>query len=419
MKDFDFDGTDENGPQEFQQTRSLREEHLERKLQQRKARQEQQRKKLRRLAKAAVALALIAALVVVGAGWLGPVRLSPVSDAWRLAGRRGDGFPVDFSYSHARQAALVGNGLALLGPTHFDILNQSAYRSVEFAQPYPQPSIRAAAGRVVLFDRGSGKLTLFSRTGELLNMNLEAGIFNVDLNRDGALAVATRSETAAAEISVWDTSGQRRFRWACEREFPSALRLSNNGRSLAMCLIGTEQAGGYSRFVDFPLDATQPRTDLRIPGAWLYDTASITDGWLAVGDQAVYLIRHGAAQPQALSFEGRSLYRFSLQNNGYSAVLLEDWDNRALLRVYNRHGEEVLEQSFGQRPVGVAARGRSVYLHFDEAILRWQPRRGFRHSQPLPPGTQEVLVRGRTAYLLTVRQAEHMRVRWSATEQLP
>ena len=403
----------------FETTRSLREDIEERKLQQAKARREQQQKRLKRLAKAGATLAIIAALVVVGAGWLGPVRLAPVGDAWRLAGRRGAGFPVDFSYSHTRQAALAGNGIALLGPTQFDILNHSAYAGVAFPQPYPQPSIRAAAGRVVLFDRGSGQLTLFSRSGELYSMNLEAGIFSVDLNRHGALAVATRSNSAASEIFVWDTNGQRRFAWACEREYPSALRLSDNGRSLAMCLIGAEQAAVYSRFVYFPLDATQPRTDLRLPGVWLYDTASISGGWLAVGDQAVYLIPHGATQPQVLSYEGRALYRFALQNNSYSAVLLEDWDNRALLRVYDRNGDLALEQSFGQRPLGVSARGRAVYVHFDEVLLRWQPRWGFRQSQELPPGTQTALVHGRTAYLLTVRQVEQLRIRWTAVEYLP
>jgi len=418
MDDFDHIQQDEEAaPQErFRTTRSLRDEQELEALAQAKRRREKQRKNLKRLLHWGVILGVLAALAVVAHASLGPVRLSAISDAGRSVGRRGEGFPVDFSHSHTRQAALVGRNLALLGPTQFDILNSHAYRLVEFTQPYPQPSIRAANGRVVLFDRTLGMLTLFSQTGTLASMDLQRGIFNVDLGARGHLAVAVQSDAAAAEIFVFDPNQRQVFGFRCELELPSAVRLSDNGSSLAMCLIGTQQAGIYARFVDFQIGATEPRTDLRIDSTWLYDTAHVSGGWLAVGDQAVYLIHYGAAQPLTASYEGRALHQFYLQNNGYSAILLDDWDNRSLLRVYDRNGSLVLEQSFAQRPHGVTARGRAVYLHFDGIMLRWQQRGGFRQSQALPPGTQEVLVAGRQAYLLTVRQAEQMRLRWSAAD---
>jgi len=401
----------------FRETRSLRDEQQAQALRQAQAQREQQRKRVRRLLHAAVALGILAALVVIGQAALGPVRLSPVNDAARLVGRRGAGFPVEFSFSHAGQAALLGRNLALLGPTQLDIFSGTAYPGVAFAQPYPQPSIRAAGGRVALFDRSSGKLRLFSRTGELYSMDLGQDIFCVDLNQYGSLAVATKSDSAASEIFVWDASERRRFAWRCESEYPSALRLANNGRSLAMCLIGTEQAGVYARFVDFPLNARQPRTNLRIDGAWLYGAASIFGGWLAVGDQAAYRIRHGDTEPQVFSYEGRGLHSFDAQNNGYTAIVLEDWGNNALLRVYDRRGNLAFEQGFRKRPLDVVSRGGSVYLHFDDVILRWQRGTGFRQSQELSQGTQAVLVTGREAYLLTMRQVELIRIRWSVPEE--
>jgi len=400
---------------DFREIDSLREANERREQRLQKIRQEQSARRTKMLGRAIAAITALTVLVVLSLAVLGPVRLSPLSDTWRLIGRAGDGFPVGFSYSHTRQAAMVGGSVALLGPTQFDIINNRGYRSVTLAQPYPLPSLRAAGNRVVMFDRGSGNLTLFGRTRELYRLEFDHGIFVVDINARGDLAVATRSDRATSEIIVYDTNQTRQLHWLCEREHPSALRLSNNGRSLGMCLIGVEQANVYSRFVDFSLNADTPRTDLRIDGTWLYDTATITGGWLAVGDQAIYIIRHGAATAQTISYEGRGLIDFHLQNNHYSAILLEDWDGRVLLRIYDQQGSLAQEQSFTQRPTGVTAQGRAVYLHFDDVILRWQ-RGVFRQSQPLPPGTQQVLVRGRDAYLIGVRQVEHMRVRWSAME---
>jgi len=356
-------------------------------------------------------LVFIAAFVGVGLFALGSVRFSPLTDL-QLLGRQGKGFPVDFSYSHARQAMAVGNSIALLGPTQFDIVNQTGYRTVQFAQPYQMPALRAAGGRAVLFDRNLGSLTLFRRGGVLATHDMQQSIFTVDINRQGAIAVATRSDRAAGEIFVFNPRGRQQLHWLVEREHPVALRLSRNGRALAIVLAGTEQAGVYARFVDFPLNAQQPRTDITLPGVWLYDTATIAGGWLAVGNEAVYIIRHGANAAEELPFGGRTLLGFSLQNNGYSAVLLEDWDSQALLRVYNSRGTLAFEHGLDTRLHSIIAQGRSVYLHVDEVLLRWQPRGGFSQSQPLPVGTQSVVIAGREAYALSLRHVEHMRLRW-------
>jgi len=358
---------------------------------------------------------LVFAAVFVGMGLfaLGNVRLSSIADL-QLLGRQGDGFPVDFSFSHARQAVAVGNSIALLGPTQFDIVNTTGYRTVQFAQPYAAPALRAAGNRVVLFDRNLGNLTMFRRGGVLASHEMEQSIFTVDLNRQGSIAVATRSDRAVTEVFVFNPRGRQQLHWLVEREHPVALRLSENGRALAVCLAGTEQAGVYARFVDFPLHAQQPRTDIRLPGVWLYDAATIAGGWLAVGDRAVHVIRHGANVAEELSFGGRTLLGFSLQNNGYSAVLLEDWDNAAVLRVYNSRGTLALEHAFDQTPQSVTARGRAVFLHMDDVVLRWQPRSGFSQSQPLPAGTQSVVIAGREAYALSLQLVEHMRLRWES-----
>jgi len=402
---------------DFRETRSLRSEKQAEELRRAQAKRDAQRARLKKAVGWALTLGVAAALLVVGRAMLGPVRLSPLNDAFSLVGRRGEGFPIDFSYSHTRQAALLGQNLALLGPTRLDVVTRTGYPGLNFEQPYALPSVRAAGGRIALFDRGSGKLTLLSRSEQLYDKDLGRDIFALDLNKNGTVAAAAKSDGGACEIFAWDAREKECFAWRCEKEHPSALRLSDNGRSLGICLVGTEKAGVYARFVEFAFGAKEPRTDLRVNGAWLYGASAVSGGWLAVGDRAVYRIDSGGDNPQAFSYEGRALDRFDMENNGYCAVLLEDWDNRALLRLYDRRAALVLEQGFKQRPLEVSCRGGSVYLRFDNALLRWQKSTGFRQSQALPPGTQGAFVAGRDAYLLTVRQVELMRVKWGAPEE--
>ena len=400
---------------DFRETRSLRSEQDAEKRRQAKLKLERKRAQTRRLIRAAMALALAAAAIVVGQAMLGPVRLSPLTDAWRLTGRRGEGFPLDFGYSHTRQSARVGKSLALLGSTQLEIITSSGYESLSEEQPYTEPSICAAGGRVALFDRASGKLTLFSRTGELYKKDLFQPIYCVSLSKNGALAAATKSDGATCEVTAFDAKEKQRFAWRCEKEYPGALRLADDGRALGVCLIGTEQAGVYARFAAFSFGRQEPRTDLKIPGAWLYGASAAVGGWLAVGDQAVYFVRHGAKEPKPYSYEGRALDRFDMENDGYCAVLLADWENQSLVRVYDKHGRLALESGFRQKPLGLACEGGAVYLRFEHALLRWQKGVGLRQS-PLPQGAQEAVVAGRDAFVLTLREAELARLQWGPVE---
>ncbi|MDR0531566.1 MAG: hypothetical protein LBG83_05835 [Oscillospiraceae bacterium] len=398
----------------FRETRSLRNERREQEHKKEERAKKSERSKRYRLLKAAVALAVAAGVVVSAWAGLGAARLSGLTDAWRLLGRQGSGFPLDYGFANLRRAALIGPSLALLGPTSLEVHTASGYQALAFPQPYAAPGLKANSGRMVLFDRDSGKFTLLSRTGKLWDKNLEHDIFCVDLNRDGAVAVGTKAENAASEINVWDAKQNRRFAWRCDKERPSALRLT--GGSVGICMAGTRQAGVYARFLEFSFRQKQPRIDITIPDAWLLGAAQLSNGWIAVGDQAAYLIQRGAKQPQTLSYEGRALESFDIGDR-HTAVLLQDWDNRWLLRVYDRQGALALEQDFTRQPLGVQCGGSNVYLRFADTMLRWQRSTGFRQSQGLPQGTQEAFVAGRSAYLLTLRSVEWMRLRWSLPDE--
>jgi len=387
---------------EFRETGSLRRE------------KKNARKKQHRLLQAGAALAAVAGILITAFGYLGPLRFSGLQDAWRLTGRRGDGFPLQFSYASLQQAALVGNSLALLGPTALQVFTRGSYEAMDEPQPFHSPALRAQGGRLLLFDRGSGNLALLSKTAALHKHEMERDIFCVDLGKTGAFAVATKAENSACEIYAFDAKQNKRFAWRCEKEYPGALRLDAGGRALAMCLLGTEQAEIYTRFAEFAFDRKEPRIDLRLDGVWLYGAAEISGGWLAVGDQAVYIIKRDAAQPTKLSYEGRALGGYAADGT-VCAVWLRDWDNRALLRIYDKRGELLKEQRFQQQPYGMQCANGTVYLRFADHIIRWR-QGGFRQSTELPSGTQDAFVIGNQAYVLTLRNVELARLRWSAME---
>lgn len=402
---------------EFRETRSLRGERQDDKRQLEQRRQARRQAQLKRFVRWAAALGALAAAIVVGRAALGPVRLSPLTDLWNSMGRASEGFPLDFSFDHTRQAALAGQSIALLGPTQLEVVTRSGYKSLELNQPYSAPAMEVAGGRIALYDRSSGNLMLLSRSKLLYTKELSRDIYCVDINKRGDLAAATKSDTGSSEIYAWDTKEKQRFAWRCEKEYPSALQLAEHGRSLGMCLIGTAQAGVYSRFVDYPFNSDEPRTDLRIDGVWLYGAAPVSGGWLAVGDEAVYQIKNGAEAPVVYSYEGRALAHFDSDPGGYTAVLLVDWDNCGLLRVYDKRGNLALEQQFQRQPLEVSCQGNAIYLRFDDVLLRWRSSSGYYQSQPLTAGTQGAFVSGRDAYVLTVRHAEQLRLHWTAPEE--
>jgi hypothetical protein len=367
-------------------------------------------------------LTIAAGVVVVSWAALGPVGFSSLLDGLELVGRQGTGFPTEISYNSSIRGALLGQSFALLEPTQLKVFSGNGYESLRRTQTYAAPVLKAAGGRALLFSRESGNLSLLSRTRLLYEKTLPQALLCADLDAGGNVAAATRAATAASEVTVWDHKQRQRFAWQCANEYPTALRLNKN--QLALCMAGTAQAEVYARFVVFSFGKEAPLLDLLLDGAWLYGAAAQQKGWLAVGDQAVYWIAQNNADAKAVpfSYEGRALKRFDAENNGYCAVLLEDWENRTLLRVYNSAGLLVLEQRFrynsgAGQPLGLVCKGGTVYVCFENAALRWQKSSGFRQSQPLPKKTQQAFFAARgNAYFFTARSVEHMQLQWGPVE---
>ena len=401
----------------FRESRSLQKEKQRRDAVRADAREKRRQASLKRLARAAAVLAALAVVVVAGWAGLGPVRLSAVTDFLQTAGRRGQGYPMETGSGSVLQTGLAGGSLALLWPTVLEVHTPDAYRSLQMSQTYADPALHACGQRLVMFDRASGKLSLLSKTGLLHEKELPRALFCVGLNRRGDIAAACGTEGAASEITAWNTKEKQVFSWRCEKEYPSALQPSKNGSSIGMCLVGTEQAGRYARFVEYGYNDKVPRIDLRIQDASLYGAVQRGSRWLAVGDQAVYRIKAGEAQPEVYSYEGRALLAFSLDESGWCAVLLEDWDNRALLRIYNRAGTLEAKQEFARQPLELTCRGGSVYLRFDDTLLRWRRAAGFRQSDSLPAGVQDAFPAGGAAYALTVRSVERVRLQWRTADE--
>jgi hypothetical protein len=191
-----------------------------------------------------------------------------------------------------------------------------------------------------------------------------------------------------------------------------ALSLSSNGKRLAMCLIGTEKAGVYSRFVLYSVGKDKPSIDLRFQDAWLYRVSPIRGGWMVPGDQAIYLIRENGSY-ETLSFGGHSLIFSDAEENGLSAVLLQDWNkNGSLLRVYSNKGALLQEVALREQVSALRVEQGKVYLRLEDILLCRKPNGSFVQSQPLPTGSQEVFVRSNTIYALTVGSVEQLEAQW-------
>jgi hypothetical protein len=396
--------------------RTLAEEQAEIAAAREQKRVARRKRRLRRLLTWAVAASVAISAAVLTVIGLGEVRCSAVWDAVRLLGRVGDDFPVSGGAGAMRQADMLGGALVLLGAKTLDIYSKEAYHSLSFPQNYAAPAFRAAQGRVLLFDRGAGRLALLSRTAVLYEKNLTQRLLGGDLNARGDVAVATIAEAGTSEAHVWNARGRECFAWRCDKEYITALRLAKNGRGLAMCLTGTAQAAVYARFVFFPFGAEQPQIDLRFEGAWLSGMERCKDGWLLFGDQAVYLVRDDGSS-EAYSFEGRPLQAFAAQEGGLSAVLLQALgSSSSLLRVFDEEGALLSEETFSMRSADLRCAAGRIYLRFGDRLYCREEDGSYKRSRVLPVGLEAVFADGKRLVVISVAGIEVMQAGWEETD---
>lgn len=315
----------------------------------------------------------------------------------------GGGYPYNLSDSTIISAGKIGSGIMVLDNDSLSILNATAKEIAGVQHTFPNPATNTSNGRVVLFDRASGRFKVISPSGILFEKDMERNILAAALGKKGNVAVAAKSLNAQSDLTVFDKNKKEIFAWECANERISAVALSANGKSAAAAVIGANNAEIYSKVFVFDFDKNEPVAVFDYPATALIDLKFGSGNTLiAAGDNSISVISLDSGTKQDYSFGTGQLNCLYVHENGKTAVVLSAFGNELKndLRVYSAKGALIFEKSFDQAVRRVSCDENYVSILFDNEVQTFNEKGRQMGSVTADKYTERIISAGKNTYLI-------------------
>ncbi len=308
--------------------------------------------------------ALFAVLVIFTAMFIvtktvGSVAMSNVTDAvlsFVSSVRQGGSYPYDTKGQNVRDMKRIGNDLMLVKPEGICVLDYSAAVLQDSRFKYADIYVNVRNSRAVIFDRNACGFSVVSKTKNLSEGETKGAILTAAMAKNGFVAVASMSDSAASELTVYDRAMKEYFKWECVSDYIIDMSISPNGKNIAVIVLGVKEAEIHSKLWVFEMGATKPLASFDYDGTTLVDVEYTGKRDIIVlGDNLRSVISSDMTRKDE-SFSGDTLSCFASAENGKQAVVLLPYgdENSAKLSVYAKDGSKSFEESFNSKVLNVA-----------------------------------------------------------------
>ncbi len=334
------------------------------------------REGLIKLAKAVIVILAVLILLFVAANRFGNITFSSIGDYFTgvLSGaKQGDGYPYYFESTTADDVKKINSDLLVLTSDSTFVLDATARKLSVLQHSYSAPIIDSCNGRAIMYDVGGFFYRVQSKTKVLYETQTEQKILTACVGRDGTVAVSTRGESSASQLTVHNSNQKEVFRWDCAKENIISIDVSDNGKRAAVSVVGADNGELYSRVILFDFKYKEPIYDINF-GSQIVSSVEFVAGYklLASGENVMCFIdKKGNRQDIDVSLN--NLSRISTGENNVTAAVFSKYGSSSakILRVYNNDGKEMFSTDINTAIRDVSCEGRYISVLCDHQLINY------------------------------------------------
>ena len=205
--------------------------------------------------------------------------------------------------------------------------------------------------RVLVYDRGGNRFRVENRTESLFEGTTAEGedIITASIGSKGNIALGTLSGSATSRLTVWNsTYDKKEFVWNCSDYSITSTALSENGKYVAVSVMGAKDGDTYSKIYVFDFEYSDPVSETEYPGtAMLAVNFTDNDTVVGVGDNKISFLKNLKKNTE-IDYGTSSLSTFTFSPNGRTILILAEYgsQNHQLLRCYTENGRSAFEEPY-------------------------------------------------------------------------
>ena len=293
---------------------------------------------------------------------------------YRSLERNDSGQAESFAHEGSTRDIFVsaGENLLVCSTTGVRLFSGSGTQYANEQIVMEQPVAMAAGEWSLAYDAGGKSLYLFRDREKVFSLGADSGktILSARVNENGWLAVVTQAASYKGSVTVYNPQQQPVLQLNRSSGFVMDALVTEDGKYLATVTVSQSGASFSSSLDLYRLDRTEEETEpdvsASLDGSVILDLREQDSALWALGDTGVFAVslaeKSLGERKGAYSYPDQYLKEFSLEGDGYAALLLGKYraGTQAQLVVTDESGEVTGTLDIGEQVLSLSAAGRYI-----------------------------------------------------------
>ena len=355
-------------------------------------------------------IVVVLLLIMLAAAQFGGVTFSTISDSVRtfFAGLgSGDGYPYQISGMVIGDATVTNSDLVLMYDDSVKVLDTTAKELSSISHKYDHPVMQSNSGRVLLYDEGGNKFKVQSKTRTLYEKETKYMILTGALGKDGSVAIATRAEDAQSMLTVYNSKEKEIFVWKCAKENIISCDVSDNGKLIAISVLGVENGSVYSKVYIFDKKKDSPKASFTYQDSAVSSIRFLSNETLFVLGNNVCSVIKGEKE-EKINVSVNTPYMIHISDNNTAVLVLSKYSSttQKLVNVYDKSGRELFSNEIDGLVKSVSTDGKYVGVLTDNNVQIYNMKGERVGSANVNTDAEKVIVSGRNTYVYSADKIE-------------
>ncbi|WP_368233747.1 DUF5711 family protein [Anaerotruncus rubiinfantis] len=279
--------------------------------------------------------ALIVALCVSLIKYAGELDLATAYSDIKAGIVTGEGYPVTLPGGQISRLEASEDVLFLLSDTNLYSYNASGRQLLNAQHNMGTPSLSTAGDRVLLYDRGGTRVSIYSKSAQTATVSFDHTIYTADIAQNGNYAVAAGSDETLAKVAVYNRSGQNIFNWLSTKPIVS-VSLSDNRDYMLVGHVDVSDGSYRSNISKFQFSINEgaiASVDLDPGELLLWVDYRGGNTIRALTDKRVVLFNGDLKELASFPFGSEKLDRVVNRSNGRLVIVLGSFAQEKQMRV--------------------------------------------------------------------------------------
>ena len=293
---------------------------------------------------------------------------------YRSLERNDSGQAESFAHEGSTRDIFVsaGENLLVCSTTGVRLFSGSGTQYANEQIVMEQPVAMAAGEWSLAYDAGGKSLYLFRDKEKVFSLGADSGktILSARVNENGWLAVVTQAASYKGSVTVYNPQQQPVIQLNRSSGFVMDALVTEDGKYLATVTVSQSGASFTSSLDLYRLERTEEETEpdvsASLDGSVILDLREQDGALWALGDTGVFAVslaeKSLGERKGAYSYPDQYLKEFSLEGDGYAALLLGKYraGTQAQLVVTDESGEVTGTLDIGEQVLSLSAAGRYI-----------------------------------------------------------